>query len=184
MNERWVIGDTHFGHRALTGERADKSRHQIRPFDTVAEMDEAMIERWNAVVKQHDTVYHLGDVNIPARSLALVGRLNGRKILVKGNHDIFPIENYLEYFEDIRAYKVYKHKILLSHMPVHPGQFPRFSANIHGHLHERTVTNLFGLIDPRYYCVSVEQTNYAPVNLDEVVDKLEKIMASFKSIND
>jgi len=77
----FVIGDTHWGHaKSLTFLKPDGER--LRPFSSVEEMDELMIENWNRVVNSRDTVYHLGDVVIPKTSLQILDRLNGRKILI------------------------------------------------------------------------------------------------------
>lgn len=85
----FFTSDTHFGH-ARINELAN------RPFSSVAEADAAMVERWNATVAPDDVVYHLGDVALGkiAESLLLVKRLNGTKILIRGNHDRPFIENY------------------------------------------------------------------------------------------
>lgn len=130
-------------------------------------MDKALIDNWNSVVNEGDRVYVLGDVAINRRCLSTLGSLKGRLVLVKGNHDIFKLKDYLPYFDDIRAYVVGNtHKgfrYILSHIPIHPNSLARFNKNIHGHLHSNTLN------DPRYICVSVEQTNYFPVDLNELI---------------
>jgi len=156
----------------------------LRPFTSTEEMDETMIERWNAKVKPGDTIYHLGDVVINQKSLHLVSRLNGRKILVRGNHDIFMDEQYAEVgFEQIHGVRVFVDKFILSHVPLHPDCVTeRFKVNVHGHLHANEITNWHGdatgreweIPDPRYLCVSVERTNYEPLHFDEVDAKIKK----------
>ena len=82
----FVIADTHWGHaKSLSFDQPDGS--PLRPFSSCEEMDETMVERWNSVVKAKDTVYHLGDVAIPRGGLANLVKCNGRKILIRGNHD-------------------------------------------------------------------------------------------------
>jgi calcineurin-like phosphoesterase family protein len=78
----WFTSDTHFGHERII-ELCD------RPFSSVEEMNETMIERWNEVVHPQDWVVHLGDVSLGkiADTLPMVKRLNGRKMLTVGNHD-------------------------------------------------------------------------------------------------
>ena len=95
-------------------------------------MDEALVANWNRVVKPHDKVYHLGDVVINRKALHILYRLNGEKVLIKGNHDIFKLEDYTPFFKDIRGYHV-MNNFLLSHIPVHPNSKGRFAGNIHGH---------------------------------------------------
>lgn len=79
----FLIADTHFGHSAII-------RMCNRPFADVRQMDDAMIAGWNAVVKKDDTVIHLGDFAHRAaddRLPKIFGALNGKKHLIKGNHD-------------------------------------------------------------------------------------------------
>lgn len=82
MSETWFSSDHHFGHERII-ELCD------RPFRDVAHMNEEIIERHNAVVEPEDLVYFLGDVALGKRveTLPLVARMNGRKVLVAGNHD-------------------------------------------------------------------------------------------------
>jgi len=78
----WFTADTHFGHTAIIC-------HCSRPFLSVAEMDEALIARWNAVVSPGDIVYHLGDFALGSiqKIKEYRQRLRGRIILIRGNHD-------------------------------------------------------------------------------------------------
>lgn len=79
---RWFTSDLHLGH-------ANIIRYSGRPFASVDEMDRALVARWNAVVGDDDEVWCLGDVAMGAidHSLAFIGELAGRKVLVAGNHD-------------------------------------------------------------------------------------------------
>ena len=160
--ERYFIGDTHFGHDAVYRfTHSDGTR--VRDFaDNSEDGDAIMVERWNKVVKPNDRVYHLGDVAFPRRKLALLDQLNGNKILIKGNHDMFDVKDYMKYFKDIRgAFELYK--MMLTHIPIHPQQLKRFDANIHGHIHDRTMG------DHQYINVSVEMIDATPISLDEVL---------------
>jgi calcineurin-like phosphoesterase family protein len=154
----FVISDTHFGHRNILKYEADS-----RPFDNIEQHDETMVRRWNAVVSPKDTVYHLGDVLFGENSFDILGRLNGTKNLILGNHDHYPLEKYAKYFKKIHAYHAI-HGCLMSHIPIHESQFFRYKFNIHGHIHSRKLS------DPRYICVSVEHTNLAPVLLADVIN--------------
>lgn len=167
--EIFVISDTHFCHETMYSKpflRQDGT--PLRPFSCAEEADEVMIERWNAVVTPGARVYHQGDVAIPRRGLRVLERLNGRKVLIKGNHDLYSPRDYGRYFDDVRAYwKI--DNFILSHVPIHPNSIRRFDGNIHGHLHYESTLREDGSIDPRYLCVCVEHTNYAPITWDEVV---------------
>jgi calcineurin-like phosphoesterase family protein len=158
MPNLWLISDTHFGH-------ANIIKYCNRPFSSVEEMDEALVDNWNSVVRQGDKVYHLGDVTMNSKSLDIMSRLNGRKVLIKGNHDIQKLKFYTPHFYDIRG----SHELgnyLLTHIPVHESQGYRFNANIHGHLHDNLINN------PWYVNVSVEQIGYTPIAFDEIDAKI------------
>src|SRR3990167_8785180 len=117
----WFTSDSHFRHaNLLTFKRQDGT--PVRPeFTSCKEMDEAMIERWNAVVKTSDHVYHLGDVSMmrPRFVKDQLSRLNGHLRLIRGNHDIFRTREYLEFFDEIYSMRVFDN-ILFTHIPVHP----------------------------------------------------------------
>lgn len=164
MTCSWFISDTHFGHANII-DFEDDAGNKIRPFSSVEEMDELMVKNWNEVVRPGDRVYHLGDVVMNRRCLPILERLNGRKVLVKGNHDIFKLKDYTPYFEDVRVYKVFpKHGIICSHIPVHTGQLEgRFLFNVHGHLHHNV------LDDDRYLNICVENTGYRPISLEAIL---------------
>jgi calcineurin-like phosphoesterase family protein len=175
---RFVISDTHFGHTNSWEKFKLPDGSPLRPFTSTEEMDETMIERWNAKVQPQDTVYHLGDVVINKKYLHLVNRLNGRKILIRGNHDIFGDDDYYNVgFEQIHGVRVFVDKFILSHIPLHPDCVTeRFKVNVHGHLHANEVMTGYyrDEIDPRYLCVSVEHTNYEPLHFDEVQARIDK----------
>ena len=157
MHTTFFTADTHFGHDNII-----KYESALRPFATIEAHDEALISRWNAKVKPRDTVYHLGDVLFRLESFELLGRLNGVKRLVLGNHDYFPMEYYAKYFVEIRGCMTWK-RYLLSHIPVDAGQSERFVGNIHGHMHARKLEGDF------HHCVSLEQTGLAPIAFDELI---------------
>jgi calcineurin-like phosphoesterase family protein len=115
-------------------------------------------------------VYHLGDVVIARRHLETVKRLNGRKILIRGNHDIYKDKDYYGAgFEQIHGVRVFVDQFILSHIPLHPDCVgERFKRNVHGHLHGNRIM-VDGEIDPRYLCVCVEQINYTPISFDDVL---------------
>lgn len=166
----WVISDTHFGHAGVCRFlRADGTK--LRPWDDPDEMDEVLVKNWNEVVEDKDRVYHLGDVVINRRCLKTLGRLKGRLCLIKGNHDIFRLSDYLPYFDDIRAYNVIKYEgsnVIMSHIPVHQDQLRRFALNIHGHTHSNFVMK-GDVRDPQYVNVCVEQLDYRPKLLQELL---------------
>jgi calcineurin-like phosphoesterase family protein len=185
MANTFLISDTHFSHaNILTFKKEDGS--PLRPFASVEEMDEEMIKRWNETVKPNDKVYHLGDVVINRKALSTLRRLNGDKVLIRGNHDIFRDDEYRQHFRELRAYHV-MNGMILSHIPVHADSLGRFGVNIHGHLHANRVMRAQGVdtqtgevlysdkIDPRYHCVCVEQTpDFAPILFEDVLARIRE----------
>lgn len=172
----WFTSDTHFGH--------DKPFiYEPRGFSNINEMDEAIIERWNSVIKPGDLVYHLGDVLLGDldKGIENVLKLNGKINLAIGNHDT---ERRLMSFYSMSKFndvqmgyriKVSKTKtFLLTHYPTltenHDKTMKVYS--IHGHTH-----------DPRYmrpeyplmYNVNCDAHFCTPVHIDEIISDLDKI---------
>lgn len=183
MPATFLVSDTHFGHAGVCRFTEADGVTKIRPWTDPAEMDEAMIQRWNDVVRPTDKVYHLGDVVINRKALPTLARLNGDKVLIRGNHDIFRDDEYRQYFRELRAYHVLN-GMILSHIPVHEASLGRFGTNIHGHLHTGRVKKARGVDartgtvlysdenDVRYHCVCVEQTDFAPILLEDVYKRI------------
>jgi len=167
----FLVSDTHFGHEKTCTLFKRNDGTPLRPFANANEMDEHLVKVWNERVGKKDKVYHLGDVVINRKALAIMERLNGDKVLIRGNHDIFHLEDYTKYFRDVRGYHV-MNGMILSHVPIHPESLARFGTNIHGHLHANRVMLNEG-IDARYQNVSVEQLpNYGPILFEDLQKKI------------
>jgi calcineurin-like phosphoesterase family protein len=95
MSEVSFISDTHFGHRGIITFSRTKP---FRPFATIGEHDAELVRRWNSIVGNKDTVWHLGDFCFGKRNLSIAGELNGSKKLVMGNPDMYATADYLQYF--------------------------------------------------------------------------------------
>ena len=176
MPSVFLVSDTHFGHNGVCKFTGPDGISKLRPWDNTDAMDEEMIRRWNERVKPADKVYHLGDVVINRKSLGIMRRLNGDKVLIRGNHDIFRDDEYREHFRELRAYHV-MNGMILSHIPLHPESLGRFGVNIHGHTHANRVMKVkhegaTPIIDTRYHCVCVEQTDFAPILFEDVVKRI------------
>ncbi len=160
MPNTFFISDTHFGHsNILLFKRDDGS--PLRDFPSIEAHDEHIIECWNKTVRPCDIIYHLGDVVMKRKDLPILERLNGKKRLVMGNHDVHSIE-YPKYFERLYGSKIMG-DMILTHIPFHPIQLDRFAVIVHGHMHDRKIRS-----DSRYINVSCEQLNYTPVALEEL----------------
>ena len=184
MPSVFLVSDTHFGHTGVCRFTRNDGVTKLRPWDSAEEMDEAMVKAWNDRVKPTDKVYHLGDVVINRKALKTLARLNGDKVLIRGNHDIFRDDDYREYFRELRAYHV-MNGMILSHIPVHSDSIGRFGVNIHGHTHANRVRKARGVdsrtgeilysdeFDVRYHCVCVEQTpDFAPILFEDVIKRI------------
>jgi len=162
----WIISDTHFGDASLVV--APPAAGKVgRPFETVSQMDECLADLWNDHIAEGDRVLHLGDVHA-GDGWRVLPRLRGQKHLILGNHDN-PLDDRLRAaFATISLWDVTAAaKLALTHLPLdlslRSGMADRFTLNIHGHLHTRPAPT------DRHLCVSVEQTGYKPVNLEELL---------------
>jgi calcineurin-like phosphoesterase family protein len=176
MKRRFILSDHHMGQDSIYS-FTDNSGQLLRPWaKSAAEADEMMIEAHNKQVRQQDTTYFLGDVSMSAKLLVNLDRMNGRKVLIRGNHDIFPMKKYTPHFADIRG----THKLgrlILSHYPLHSKSIPRWcKANVHGHTHANFVMRRvwWGAMrpDPRYINACVEKFGITPIDVEEILAKI------------
>ena len=178
MPSVFLYSDPHFGHQGVCRFMRNDGVTKLRPWDTAEEMDEHLVKVYNERVKPNDKIYFLGDVVINRKALGIMRRLNGDKVLIRGNHDIFKDTDYREHFRELRAYHV-MNGMILSHIPIHPESLGRFGVNIHGHLHANRVMlpgfngKITDIVDVRYHCVCVEQTNFAPILFEDVIKRIE-----------
>lgn len=170
MANIWITSDTHFNHAAILNFTDDEGK-KVRSFTSVEEMNEVMIENWNKVVKPGDKIYHLGDVFFGDKQWIETNwkRLNGNKRLIVGNHDDIKYIVEKKMFQKVDLWRMFpEFNLLFTHVPVSSSTLmeSRFRAktmhNVHGHIH--------GNASPAgpYHCVCVEQTNYTPVNIEEL----------------
>lgn len=163
----WVTSDTHFNHENILNFK-DSKGNPVRTFGSVKEMNEALVENWNSVVKQGDKVYHLGDVFFGPKDefKKLWPKLNGSKRLIVGNHDDIKFLSSGGFFQKVSMWRVFSEfGLLLTHTPQHQSALTgkrNGLLNVHGHIHQNPSP------DGPYKCVCVEQTNYTPVNLEEL----------------
>ena len=175
MHKNYFIADPHFGHHDVITFTDDNGKI-LRPFSSIEEHDNLIIDNINKVVRVMDKLFILGDVVMNRKMMSILDRINTKKrILIRGNHDIFKLKDYTPYFKDVRAYKVIpKHGIIFSHIPIHPCQLERrFKLNVHGHMHHNFIGNPYSLNvnvpDPRYMNICPEIIGYKPVELEEIL---------------
>ena len=144
----------------------------------VAEMNRFMIQQWNDNVEDDDIVYYLGDFSFGDPSLwrPVLHKLRGQKILIRGNHDP-TAKKCLEYgwpavHSQLVVTTVSGHRVLLRHKPWTEHSIPLgVEFVIHGHIHNRP--SPAGHININ---VSVERTNYKPVDINHLVDEHMRVM--------
>ena len=155
----FITSDTHFGHKNII-------KYCNRPFEDTEAMDKALIKNWNEMVSNNDLVIHLGDVALCSkeRFRQILSQLNGRKMLIRGNHDNWTDEFYREAgFEYVSRYPiVWNEFYILSHAPLQLSETTPY-FNYYGHVHN----------DEKYIdtatskCVCVERHGYRPLFLFE-----------------
>ena len=164
----YFTSDLHLGHTAVIN-------MQQRPFETVEEMNAALIQNWNSFVHKNDTVYILGDLchHIKVEECnELIKQLKGHKILIRGNHD----KDYdTDLFDGICDFLELKGRcqttISLMHYPMVEWPKSRHGGiHLHGHQHNGPEYNLEmreqGI---NRYDVGVDANDYRPVSLEEIL---------------
>ena len=133
------IADTHFGH-------ANIIKFDERPFDSVEEMDEKLINNWNKKVKREDTTYILGDFcwDKEPKWIEILNKLNGNKVLIRGNHDLKQMSKELRdkflYIKERCEIGDCGKKLILSHYPelAYKSSYNPSVFMLHGHVHYHT----------------------------------------------
>jgi calcineurin-like phosphoesterase family protein len=191
----FFTSDTHFGHTNII-------KYCIRPFlfdpskgfddprnRDVDFMDETLIKNWNSVVQPNDTVYHLGDFAFyrdQRKTRNVLRRLNGNKILIRGNHDEYLEPETLQMFGSVHYYHeisvpdkdVGKQKIVLLHYGMRVwNKSHRGSWQLYGHSHGTLPDDPSSLS----FDVGTDCHGYTPISYEQV----KKIMAkkTFKPID-
>lgn len=156
MNTLWVTSDWHLGHRNILRYRSQ--------FSSIEEHDEFIVQNYLRKVHNRDTVWFLGDIALSSAGLQKVAALPGYKRLVLGNHDTdrhLSVKDYAPIFTGGIFSLVRLNTFWLSHAPIHPDEL-RGKRNVHGHTHTRNINDL------RYFNVSLENTNYSPIKLQDI----------------
>lgn len=177
INNIFFTSDTHFCHSNVI-------KYCKRPFSSIEEMDEALINNWNSVVGPNDYVFHLGDFCFGGSDKwkQIISKLNGHIILIKGNHDHMSksMESMFEYVSYQMYIEIDKCRIYLNHYPFLTYAGPYKKAPIYqlfGHVHSNK--NMTGkdkgrlnLLFPTQYDVGVDNNNYTPVSWNTIKEKI------------
>ena len=170
---KFYTSDLHFGHEKILV-------YEDRPFASVEDMDECLIQNWNRKVKKGDDVYILGDFGFVTgkRANKLLNKLNGKKYLIKGNHDYYFLKDKefdpskFVWIKDYATVKDGGKHICLFHYPLAVWDRRHHGAlHFYGHVHSNTTTNhplLFNL-GPNAFNVGCDVHNYEPMTLEELL---------------
>lgn len=173
----YFTADLHFGHEKII-------KHVGRPFQSVEEMDSKLIRNWNQVIKPEDEVYILGDFTMkgPKFAAEILRQLNGRKYLIRGNHDKFADRQEFsqDLFEWVRDYSELtwnNYKFILFHYPILEwNEYFRGSINLHGHQHNHEEYNLENRKNRIYrYDVGVDANKMRPVSIEQIMKQFDFI---------
>ena len=187
MSKIFLTSDTHFGHDR-------EFVWKVRGFNSVKEMNETIVQKWNDTVSAEDDVYILGDVILgDPDNIEYVKRLNGKLHIVLGNHDTAnrekmyrELSNVVEVAEVGIRLKYKKHHFVLSHYPMMTGNLEKeslkqMSLNLYGHTHQ--VGNFYNDM-PFMYHVGVDSHDCYPVLLDDIIEEMYTKMKECKAFLD
>ncbi len=170
----FFTSDTHFGHKSIL------TLGGGRPFASVDEMNEVMIDRWNSVVGQGDHIYHLGDFSFMNRldTEIVIRRLHGNIHIVRGNHDSvldsLAKTGIFASFSQIKNIKVGEQAFVLCHFPMLSwDRAARGSWHLHGHCHQQLDPSR---VNGPMLDVGVDGHDFAPWSIDEVTERLNGIV--------
>lgn len=178
----WFTSDMHFGHRGVI-------IYCKRPFENVEQMDSVICKRWNDTVSNEDFIYVLGDMcfHKPSIGIPLLKSLNGKKILIKGNHDSYSNAQYLSAgFVSVfngAEINIASKKVIMSHYPYwdssdkdsnelrYPDRRPLIDPKaflLCGHVHTAWQTK------GRMLNVGVDQWDFYPVSMSIINSWISK----------
>lgn len=164
----YFTSDTHFSHKNII-------KYSKRPFNSIDEMDETLIKNWNSKISDNDIVNFLGDFCFGdlKRHNEIFHQLNGKKHLIKGNHDKSDIVEKMpwESIADYKEIKFHRHLIILCHYPMRSwNKMHRGSWMLYGHCH----ANLPELDYMKSTDVGVDNQNYTPVSFDDLKPVMDR----------
>lgn len=179
INHTWFVADSHFYHKNII-------KYCNRPFSTIEEMNQTIIDSWNSVVKEGDTVFHLGDMGFCGTQnlVSIFSQLNGEIHLIRGNHDssnaikalfdndlIQSCEKYTS-ITMVDDEEIPEQELFLCHYPmIDWNNKERGCWMIHGHNHMLPSTPSHS---PKHYDVGVDRNNYTPVNFQIIKEQITK----------
>jgi len=184
----FFTSDTHFFHTNII-------RYCKRPYRSTEEMNESLINNWNSVVPPDGIVFHLGDFCFAGSDKVkeLTSKLNGKIILIKGNHDHISrtMERFFEHVSYEMSIEIDKHKLYLNHYPflTYAGIYnSRPTIQLFGHVHSGIHNSgkdkgRLKYLFTTQYDVGVDNNDYTPVSWEKIkliIDRQCKTKKRFK----
>ena len=176
----FYTSDLHLGHTNII-------KHSNRPFNTIEEMDEYLINMWNNVVQNTDTVYIIGDLIFRAQTDHIeeyLNKLKGHKHLIVGNHDRpwlnKPNKNYHRFFESVSPLLYAPNKsysTVMCHYPMMTWpKENRGAYMVYGHIHNNIHDWFWPIIAQKDNMLNAgtDVNNYMPVTLDQMIQNNQK----------
>ena len=176
----YFTSDLHLGHTNVI-------KFQNRAFKDVEEMNKTLITNYNAVVNRNDICYILGDIahHTPITTVnEMISKLNGKKFLIRGNHD----KNYDEslfsgiydVYETSFSIKDFNRHFVLMHYPLLSWHRANAGAiHLHGHIHSDGSYNKKNYDKHIFrYDVGVDANNYYPVSVEQIFNHFKDILDS------
>jgi calcineurin-like phosphoesterase family protein len=180
----YATSDQHFMHKNII-------KYANRPFELsnkgMTDCVNTIVNNYNSIIKDDDLVYHVGDLSHGRNQSEDILRyifdnLNGRKILIKGNHDNFRNEFYNEIFEEVLEYKIFDN-FFMCHYPCFKTEYTsddelnmleilkqtNLNIVVHGHCHNKNPNDLNDKFKRLNVCVDFEPNNYTPVDITRLI---------------
>lgn len=190
----WFTSDLHFNHRRIL-----EYESKTRPFSSIKEMNETLIQNWNSVVKKEDEVYVLGDfiMGEPNSVENILNRLNGQITLIRGNHDTkSKLAEYRRLGIEVKDIEYISYKgrfFILNHFPMTNPEFIEMVRRdnsevimLYGHLHSNADK---GYVDGTYH-IGVDTNNLTPISIEQIwqeswpEEMMTEEIAEYKRIHD
>ena len=190
----FFTSDTHFSHENIM-------HFCNRPFETIEEMNDTLIENWNKVVNKDSIVFHLGDFAWGNNWMQFLNKLNGHKILIMGNHDFknkdaTALAKGFDYVCQQLYINVEHRKVILNHCPIlcYGGTYRKDEDKVYqlfGHVHSGKYTNnalnkgldyeRLKILFPTQYNVGVDNNDFTPISWYDVNNKIQEQIKNNKN---
>ena len=172
--------DTHYNHKNIM-------TYCNRDFGNTNKMNQHLITCHNKVVKPQDTLIHLGDVYMSNKTNAMkaLRKLNGRKILVLGNHDNLPLSEWKEVFDEVYSWYIIEHQnyyVVMAHDPIETIAinsnlgFDKPVIMLNGHIHDTALSTPDGHGNFSIN-VGVDVNDYYPMSFNQILDRRDAVRA-------